>query len=579
MPIARPCFPAWCALALGAFINTAQAQTGLTDRFIVMYRGGASMEGVGTTSLERARIAGNRQGLRVTPLRRTLMGAQVYQLDRPVSDEQARLLAVQWTSGDADIEYAEPDRILSPQFTPDDPSYGQQWHYFDPIGGINAPAAWDVANGSGVVVAVLDTGVRPHADLAANLLTGHDFISNSVMANDGNGRDADARDPGDDVLADACFVGSPARDSTWHGTHVAGTIAALTHNRQGVAGVAWGARVLPVRVLGRCGGYTSDIADGIIWAAGATIFGAPPNPTPARVLNLSLGGDGPCDFTSQNAVNVARSRGAVVVVAAGNGSSNAALTSPASCNGVVTVAATGRTGARASYSNFGSIVSLAAPGGDGPQGVLSTSNTGLSAPAADAYLSYQGTSMAAPHVAGVAALMFSINPGLSPDQVGSILKATARSFPTTCSGCGTGIVDAALAVNVAAGTVPAPAPIGQLQEVEPNGTLATAQPLSSLPVQVNGTIGGIGDIDFYKVTVAPGPRITVTLTPNSASNYDLAWIDAAGRVLATSQRPAGQTDTVQLSNPGTSPVTSHLRVTHVNGLTGPFASYTLTLKK
>jgi serine protease len=232
---------------------------------------------------------------------------------------------------------------------------------------------------------------------------------------------------------------------------VSGTIAARTNNGSGVAGVAYNARVLPVRVLGRCGGYTSDIADGLAWASGAAVPGVPTNPNPARVANLSLGGSGPCGTAMQNAINTARTRGMVVVVAAGNERQNAANSSPANCTGVVVVAATTRAGGRASYSNFGAIVDVAAPGGStgNGNGVLSTLNTGTTTPGNDTYAYYQGTSMATPHVAGVAALMLSVNPALTPAQVETTLRNTTRAFPATCSQCGTGIVNARAAVVAA----------------------------------------------------------------------------------------------------------------------------------
>src|SRR5690606_31257016 len=156
-------------------------------------------------------------------------------------------------------------------------------------------------HGNGVVVAVLDTGITRHGDLDANVLPGYDFISDAGKANDGDGRDNDPSDPGDWVTLNQCPGGNRAENSSWHGTHVAGTIAAVTNNAKGVAGTAFGARILPVRVLGTCGGYDSDIADAIVWAAGGSVSGVPTNANPAEVINLSLGGGGACGRTSQNA--------------------------------------------------------------------------------------------------------------------------------------------------------------------------------------------------------------------------------------------------------------------------------------
>lgn len=359
---------------------------------------------------------------------------------------------------DPSIESVEEDALWQIAAVPNDTQYTNQWHYYETTGGLNLPLAWDTATGAGVVTAVLDTGYRPHADLVANILPGYDMISDATVGNDGNARDSDARDPGDWVAANECGGTHSASNSSWHGTHVAGTVAAQTNNSSGVAGVAYNSKIVPVRVLGKCGGYTSDIADGIIWAAGGTVSGVPANPNPAKVINLSLGGSGACPSVTQNAINTAVSLGAVVVVAAGNSNAqvNASSFTPANCNNVITVSATNRSGGRAYYSNYSTtgFVDVAAPGGaqssaNDPNGVLSTLNSGTTTPGTDNYAYFQGTSMAAPHVAGVAALMLEANPTLSPANIKSILTATARSFPATCSGCGTGIVDAKAAVEMA----------------------------------------------------------------------------------------------------------------------------------
>ncbi|ALU45662.1 S8 family peptidase [Pseudoalteromonas rubra] len=352
------------------------------------------------------------------------------------------------------IEYIEIDQMLLPFATPNDPRYSDQWHYFESAGGINAPAAWDKSTGNGVVVAVLDTGYRPHTDLNPNILQGYDMISNLSVANDGGGRDSDARDPGDAVSANECGYTHSARSSSWHGTHVAGTVAAVSNNGEGVAGVAYDAKVVPVRVLGKCGGLTSDIADGIIWASGGSVSGVPVNANPADVINMSLGGQGACSSTTQSAINTARANGATIVIAAGNSNANSANFNPGNCSGIINVASVSRNGGRAYYSNYGSNIDVAAPGGaqsfaNDPEGILSTYNTGSNTPSSDSYAYSQGTSMAAPHVAGVAALIKQAKPSASPDEVESILKSTTRSFPATCSSCGTGIIDASAAVDAA----------------------------------------------------------------------------------------------------------------------------------
>lgn len=418
-------------------------------------------------------------------------------------------------AADDEVEFVEEDALLQIALTPNDTQYTNQWHYYETTGGIRAPAAWDRATGQGVVVAVLDTGFRPHVDLNPNILPGYDMISDTFIANDGGGRDSDARDPGDWTNAGECGGGQPTsfRSSSWHGTHVAGTIAAVTNNNSGVAGVAYNAKIVPVRVLGKCGGYTSDIADGIVWAAGGTVSGVPANPNPASVINMSLGGSGTCSTTTQNAINVARSRGAVVVVAAGNSNSNANNFNPGNCAGVVNVAATNRQGGRASYSNTGTSVDVAAPGGqmssaNDPNGVLSTYNSGSTTPANDSYGYSQGTSMAAPHVAGVAALIKQVKPAATPDEIETILKNTARSFPATCSGCGTGIVDANAAVLSAIGTPSGGGgTVSNLSATRNNWLHYTVTVPAGMRVLTASISGGTGDADLY---VRRGARPTTT---------------------------------------------------------------------
>jgi len=358
-----------------------------------------------------------------------------------------------------EVAYAEPDYIMMPMLTPNDPQYGSQWHYHETYG-INLPQAWDISTGNpNIVVAVIDTGHLMHSDLNGRFIGGYDFISDVATANDGDGRDPNPLDPGDWVTSaessdpNSPFYRCPVRNSSWHGTHVAGTIGALTNNSIGVSGVNWWAKMISVRVLGKCGGFTSDIVEGMRWAAGLPVPGVPNNPYPAKVLNLSLGGFGSCPLTYQSAIDAVNSVGGIVVVAAGNSNANAVNFRPASCNGVITVGATNRSGVRASYSNYGSAVDVSAPGGtSGSDGVLSTLNTGTTTPAADSYEYYRGTSMAAPHVAGVVSLMLAINPTLNFTTTETILKRTAKPFGLghSCTGvtsCGAGIVNAYAALQ------------------------------------------------------------------------------------------------------------------------------------
>src|SRR5688572_2110274 len=481
------------ALALGlmllAPLAAAAADAGFTDRIIVKYRTAATSTAAGTSRGDGAELSAQRFGLRMNRVRTTALGSQVLKVDRRLTLEEDERLAADIAASDPNVEYAEPDRMMRKALTPNDTRYNEQWHYFEPNGGINAPSAWDKATGSGVVVAVVDTGYRPHADLNANILPGYDFISDTFVSNDGNGRDNDARDPGDWLDPSECGPGEPDtfESSSWHGTHVAGTIAAVSNNGSGVAGVAFNAKVVPARVLGKCGGYTSDIADAIVWTSGGTVSGVPANANPAKVINISLGGEGGCDNTTQNAINSARTRGASVIVAAGNSNANAGNYSPANCSGVVTVASVNRSGGRSYFSNFGATVEVAAPGGSGgANSVLSTLNAGQMGPGADSYALYNGTSMATPHVSGVVALMLSARSSLTPDQVTSILQSTARAFPATCSQCGSGIVNANAAVDAALGNTTPPDPPGTIAEVEPNNSRSASQLVST----DNSTVAG-----------------------------------------------------------------------------------------
>ena len=444
----------------------------------------------------------SRDAVRLQRQRSIATGAELLRMEPA---DRGRLQQVITTlRADPEVEYVEEDRLMQPLFTPNDSRYNEQWQYFDNTGGLRMTNAWDSATGSNVVVAVIDTGYLAHSDLIANILPGYDFIDDPFISQDGDGRDSDALDPGDWETADQCYSGSPASDSSWHGTHVAGSIAAKTDNGTGVAGVAFDARILPVRVLGRCGGYMSDIADGMIWAAGGTVSGVPANANPAQVLNLSLGGGGSCSFTTQAAINSARELGSTVVVAAGNANTDASNSTPANCTGVITVAATNRAGARAYYSNYGAVVDMAAPGGGSGGGILSTLNTGITSPGSDSYEYYQGTSMATPHVAGVAALIYAIDPTITPDGVETILTTTTRTFAGSCSQCGSGMVDAAAAVAAAAGGNYG---AGVLDNGTPVSSLAAAgtdsQLYFTMEVPAGATellfamSGGSGDADLY----------------------------------------------------------------------------------
>ncbi|HSP37153.1 MAG TPA: S8 family serine peptidase [Frankiaceae bacterium] len=427
-------------------------------QLIVKYRAGAQRRGNETVpGASRVTAAHLRAG------RALAAGVTAVPLSQPTSVDNAWVAARQLAT-DPTVAFAEPDLPVtadaSPSTaaqlqaiaTPNDPLLSDQWPLIGSygIGESGSAGAWSKSRGAGVVVAVLDTGITSHPDLAGQTVSGYDMIADPAISNDGNGRDADPSDPGD---------WSSAGPSSWHGTHVSGTIVASTGNDFGVAGVAPQAKVEPVRVLGTGGGYVSDAVAGIYWAAGLPVSGVPLNANPARVINMSLDSYAPqgCPVAEQDAINAATAAGVTVVVAAGNDAGQAADYAPGNCANVVTVAATGPTGSSASYSNVGPAVTLAAPGGDmssGPTGgVLSTLNSGTTTPGAPSYAYYEGTSMATPQVSGAVAQLLAAMPGLTPAQIKGRLTATARAVgQCPALACGAGILNAAA-------LVPGPDPI------------------------------------------------------------------------------------------------------------------------
>ena len=362
------------------------------------------------------------------------------------------------------VESVEPNTLVNHSMIPNDPYYALQWSLqssADYPGSADLSRAWNVTVGSAnTVVAVVDTGVRPNSEFASRLLPGYDFVSNLFSANDGDGRDGDATDPGDWTQAGDC-PGKLATDSSWHGTHVTGIIAATGNNSSGIAGINWLTRILPVRVLGKCAGDISDIIDGMLWAAGIAVPGVPANPYPAQIINMSLGGyrQGGCSGSKYSeAINKIKATGALIIVAAGNfkNGDEAANYVPASCDGVMTVGAVGPSGDRASYSNysFQNKLDLSAPGGDIDRyesyaaGIYSTVNSGKTVPESGALASKQGTSQAAPHVSGVASLALALDPQISPELLMLSMLVGSRAFPpdSGCSiypyPCGLGVLDA-----------------------------------------------------------------------------------------------------------------------------------------
>lgn len=483
-------------------------------------------------------------GLETKPTPTSGEGEYVYSLSttsiRSMSQAMVakRTLELVQTLGQrADVQYSQPNYLYYIQATPNDTRYPEQWHYFDQgngpnqaPGGINLPTRWDTGKGgTSIVVAVIDTGILPnHPDIAgsANLIPGYDMISILSIANDGNGRDSDSSDPGDAIAAGECFPGSPARPSSWHGTHVAGTIGVgKTDNSTGVAGANWQVSVQAVRVLGKCGGTSQDINDAIRWAAGLNVPGVPANRSPARVINMSLGGQQPCSASpaTQSAISDAFNAGTTVVVAAGNSRQDAANFQPAGCDNVITVAASDYRGHLATrYSNFGNVVEIMAPGGDvsrddnndgNPDGVLSTIQGG--------YAYYNGTSMAAPHVAGVAALLLSDDFTRTPQQIADLIKnsATPRSSVECPRPCGAGLLSATAPTGIRLNVSPISTPLTIAGQATITATLTDGgQPLRGRVVSfrsLSDTVARIASADSATDTAGSAQ---VTLEGVAAGN-------------------------------------------------------------
>lgn len=458
----------------------------------------------------------------------------------------ARLAAL--LAKDPDVEYAEPDQKRRIRAVPNDPLYGDnlvgttpasgQWYLRPPtstnVSAINAEGAWTRTHGtSTVVVAVLDTGVRfEHPDLVGKLLPGYDFVASATHGNDGNGRDADASDPGDWVTdAEVNDPSSPfhhctdpdpdtgeyfGENSSWHGTQVAGIIGAATHNATGMASVGRNVMVLPVRVLGKCHGFDSDIQAGMLWAAGLSATPVA-NLNPAKILNLSLGSAGACTSGYSDVMAQLTAAGVTVVASAGN-DVGLAVNTPANCSGVIAVAGVRHVGTKVGFSSLGPQVTISAPGGNCINLVgaclnplLTTTNTGTTTPASNVYSdSFRisvGTSFSAPLVAGAASLMLSVNPSMTPAQVRSSLQATARPFPPssndpgtpvcqapssteqdechcTTSTCGAGLLDASAAVTAAVNSRAVAAPTIPLTSSTASATIGTPVTLDASGVTV-----------------------------------------------------------------------------------------------
>ena len=436
------------------------------DQFIVKYRDGAvELRDSAAANRSAAEVAGKLRGtlgqsFSLQRVRAAANGSQVLKSGKNLDRVEAALL-MRLLASNPDVEYVEPDREAHALSVPNDTDFSLQWYMTEWVGGNDAAYAWDYSTGDpNILIAVLDSGITNHSDLNSKKVGGYDFVTDTSRSKDGNGRDPDPADPGTfspAIMDDPCVGDFPCSNlspSDWHGTVVAGIAAAATNNSSGIAGVGYNARFVPIRVLGRGGsGHLSDVADAIRWASGAAVAGVPANPYPAKIINLSLGWEtfDACSPTLQSAIDTAYSNGATVIAAAGN-SNSSSLIQPAKCNNVISVAATNRAGNRAYYSSYASWITISAPGGVGTaaDGIYSTSNTGTQGPAAQTYKYGEGSSMSAPQVAGVVALIQKraldlCGSQLAPDTIRSILinaAAHCAAPPPANQQIGAGIVSA-----------------------------------------------------------------------------------------------------------------------------------------
>ena len=588
----------------GPLQRAAAVATETEARVIVKYKADAALMRASPGAADRgappqhAQALANRLGIELSDGRTLGARAQVVKGRGMSSRDLADRLAAQ-----DDVEYAVVDGRMHALAAPNDPLYPNnlappttpvtgQWYLRAPtsativdatsvVSAINAQAAWDITTGNpSIVVAMLDTGVRfDHPDLTSKLLAGTDFISNALTANDGTQRDSDASDPGDYVTsADVGVVpgctSSDVGDSSWHGTQTAGLVGAATNNGIGMAGAGRDITLLPVRVLGKCGGFDSDIQAAMLWAASLE-SGSTTTVPRARVINMSLGASGACSAAYQDAVRQVNARGVVVVVAAGN--EGLAVGTPANCPGVIGVAGVRHAGTKVGYSDLGPEVSIAAPAGNCVNltgtclfPLLTTSNSGTTTPVAgaagaiytgsggDASL---GTSFSAPLVSGTVGLMLSANPLLTPAQVLSFLKSSARAFPATGAGagvsactaptsvaqnsecycttstCGAGLLDAGAAVTAAA-----TAAVATINVASTQATVDTAVTLDGS----NSRASQGATITSYQWSITSGATIasftsatnaaSVTLLPSAAGSVvvGLTITDSAGKQATSS---------------------------------------------
>ena len=528
------------ALVAPAFAASTPLRQGTagnpTDRIIVKLKAQYRDDVTQVLRSDRISVLSARAQIPLRAIRPMSDQAQVLALPAPLRSDVVQLV-VNRLRQDPTVEYAFVDARERLMAVPNDSLYNQQTYLQAPgaaplVSAANAPGAWDITKGNAnAIVAIVDGGIRfDHPDFAGRLFAGYDFVSADctpgtgscttanqyTSANDGDGRDPDASDPGDWVTAseistNPILTDCVAEDSSWHGTHIAGIVGAAGNNAIGIAGLNWNANLLPVRVAGKCGAYRSDVIDGIRWAAGIAVPGVPANPHVAKIINVSLGSEGDCNASAyKSTIADVLAAGAIVVAAAGN--EDGPVIQPANCTGVISVGAVRGDGMRSVYSNTGSNLTIMAPGGDYYSAtndrLISTNNSGRTTPIAYSstgfYSSLAGTSFSTPVVSGVVSLMLSANSSLTSAQVLDILRTTARAFVAvagnaTCVPGGNGNVNGSTPCNCTtaacgAGYVDATAAVSRAFSLG-GGTVTPPPVTTPPPASSGGGGGGGGSID------------------------------------------------------------------------------------
>jgi len=539
-------FALFATLAVATEYNPVQKQPANDSearRLIVKFRSGsnASIQSVSKDSASVQALSAKsvtqlaaRAKVNVVEVRSITSDMQVLQWE-PQTAGESTAAVLERMRADPAVEYAEIDQRRYPQATPNDPLFSGQWFLQNAQpAASDAVTAWNTTTGSnGVVVAVLDTGIRyGHTDLRDSstnvnrLLPGYDFVSGDPgggfrTANDGSGRDADPSDPGDFVTADDAsnspFSSCSQGNSSWHGTRVAGMIGALSNNSNGVAGMTWSGWILPIRVLGKCGGWDSDIIAAMLWAAGIHVDGVPDNPYPAQVENLSLGSTGQCVASYQAAVNQVIARGVLVVVSAGN--EGGPVGAPANCQGAMAIAGIRHAGTKVGFSSLGTQVAVSAPGGNcvnvgaGQPCLFSldtTNNVGSTTPSTSNFTDQSsgntnlGTSFSAPIVSGIAALMLSVNGNLKYNQLISRMRQAAVAFPVSA--------------DPSIPTCQVPSSATGLQNTECNCTTSTCGAgMANAARSVNGALRPIAAIKLSQTALTPGAPLTLDASASAAA--------------------------------------------------------------